>query len=172
MRFKASLASVIFAAVTLSGACGAQAPDSITETVAQAKVLMRSGEAGAAQARLLFEQAAGEGSGVAAYYLGLMRKNGMGGEPDSVAALRWLELAARRQVAPAMFIAANMLASSDMGQARHWLDAACALEYPEALMQKAIALQEGTMGHARDPKQSALYFKMAEHAMGHRQPEP
>ena len=162
----------MFAAVMLACACGAQAQDGVGDTVAQAKVLMRSGVAGAAQARLLFEQSAGQGSGPAAYYLGLMLKNGMGGETDSVAALRWLALAAQRQVAPAMFIAANMLASSDTQQARHWLDAACALEYPEALMQKAIALQEGTMGHAIDPKQAALYFKMAEHAMGHRQPEP
>ena len=156
----------------LACACGAQAQDGGTDTLAQAKVLMRSGEAGALQARWLFEQSARQGSGPAAYYLGLMLKNGMGGETDSVAALRWLELAAQRQVAPAMFIAANMLASSDTEQARHWLDAACALEYPEALMQKAIALQEGTMGHAPDPKQAALYFRMAEHAMGHRHPEP
>ena len=162
----------MFAAVMLACACGAQAQDGVTETVAQAKVLMRSDEAGAAQARSLFQQAAGQGSGPAAYYLGLMLKNGMGGEPDSVAALRWLELAARRQVAPAMFIAANMLASSDAAKARHWLEAACALEYPEALMQKAIALQEGTMAYTKDQKQSVLYFRMAEHAMGHRQPEP
>lgn len=171
MRFKASLASVIFAALMLGAAPIANAVD-VAAQVVQAKILMRSGSSGAAQARLLFEQSAGQGSGAAAYYLGLMLKNGMGGEKDSVAALRWLELAAQRQVAPAMFIAANMLASSDMDQARHWLDAACALEYPEALMQKAIALQEGTMAYAKDPKQSALYFRMAEHAMGHRQPEP
>ena len=156
----------------LACACAVQAQDGVNDTLAQAKVLMRSGEAGAAQARSLFEQSAGQGSGPAAYYLGLMLKNGMGGEKDGVAALRWLELAAQRQVAPAMFIAANMLAGSDAEQARHWLDAACALEYPEALMQKAIALQEGTMGHAPDPKQAALYFRMAQHAMGHRQPEP
>lgn len=171
MRFKASLASVIFAPVMLGAAPVANAVD-VAGQMVQAKILMRSGSSGAAQARLLFEQSAAQGSGAAAYYLGLMLKNGMGGEPDSVAALRWLELAAQRQVAPAMFIAANMLASSDMDQARHWLDAACALEYPEALMQKAIALQEGTMAYAKDPKQSALYFRMAEHAMGHRQPEP
>lgn len=140
--------------------------------VEKAKVLMRSGAAGAPQARLLFEQAALQGSGAGAYYLGLMLKSGMGGEQDSAAALRWLELAGERQVAPAMFIAANMLASSDPARARQWLDAACALEYPEALMQKAIALQEGTMAYAKDQKQSALYFRMAEHAMGHRQPEP
>jgi len=140
--------------------------------VDKAKVLMRSGAAGAPQARLLFEQAALQGSGAGAYYLGLMLKNGMGGEQDSAVALRWLELAGERQVAPAMFIAANMLASNDPARARQWLDAACALEYPEALMQKAIALQEGTMAYAKDQKQAALYFRMAEHAMGHRQPEP
>lgn len=162
----------MLAALMLACACGAQAQDGVTDTVAQAKVLMRSGEAGAAQARSLLQQAAGQGSGPAAYYLGLMLKNGMGGAQDSIAALRWLELSGERQVAPAMFIAANMLAGSDAARARHWLDAACALDYPEALMQKAIALQEGTMGHAMDQKQSALYFRMAEHAMGHRQPEP
>lgn len=162
----------MLAVVMLAAACCAQAQEGVSETVAQAKVLMRSGHAAAPQARLLFEQAAGQGSGAAAYYLGLMLKNGMGGETDNVAALRWLELAARRQVAPAMFIAANMLASRDAARARYWLDAACALDYPEALMQKAIALQEGALGYAPDPQQSALYFRMAEHAMGHRQPEP
>ncbi|OBV38207.1 hypothetical protein [Janthinobacterium psychrotolerans] len=150
---------------------GADALDAAGQ-VDQAKVLMRSGEAGGPQARQLFEQAAGQGSGAAAYYLGLMFKNGIGGVQDSATALRWLELAGERQVAPAMFIAANMLAGRDAARARRWLDAACALEYPEALLQKAIALQEGTMAYAKDLKQSALYFRMAEHAMGHRQPEP
>ena len=162
-------ALLLAALLTLAPAAAAQ---DISAQVAQARLLMRSGEAGAPQARLLFEQAAGKGSGAAAYYLGLMFKNGMGGAQDSAAALRWLELAGQRKVAPAMFVAANMLMASDAARARHWLDAACALDYPEALMQKAIALQEGTMGHAMDPKQAALYFKMAEHAMGHRQPEP
>lgn len=160
------LAAALLTAVPLANAVD------MAGQVAQAKVLMRSGEAGAAQARRLFEQAAGDGSGAAAYYLGLMDKNGIAGEKDDAAALRWLELAAQRQVAPAMFIAANMLSGIDGARARHWLDAACALEYPEALMQKAIALQDGAPGHARDPQQAALYFKMAQHAMGHRQPEP
>jgi TPR repeat protein len=145
--------------------------DAVT-TVAQAKALMRAGPAGQPQARVLFETAAGQGSGPAAYYLGLMLKNGMGGPQDSAAALRWLELAAQRGLAPAMFIVANMLLAGDQARARFWLDAACDADYPEALLQKSIALNEGAMGYAHHEAQAALFLKMAEHAMGHRQPEP
>lgn len=142
------------------------------DVTAQAKVLMRAGEATQPQARVLFEQAAGQGSGPAAYYLGLMHKNGMGGPQDKAAAMRWLEQAAQRGVAPAMFILANMLLDSDEARARYWLDAACDLEYPEALQQKSLALAEGQMGYAHNEEQSFLFLKMATHAMGHRAPEP
>lgn len=142
------------------------------DVTAQAKALMRAGTASQPQARALFEQAAGQGSGPAAYYLGLMLKNGMGGPQDSAAALRWLELAARRNVAPAMFIVANMLADTDEARARFWLDAACDLEYPEALQQKSVALAEGQMGYAHNEEQAHRYLMMATHAMGHRPPEP
>jgi TPR repeat protein len=146
----------------------AAAPD----VTARAKTLMRAGDATQPQARALFEQAAGQGSGPAAYYLGLMFKNGMGGPQDGAAALHWLELAAQRGVAPAMFIVANMLADTDEARARFWLDAACDLEYAEALQQKSVALAEGRMGYAHNEEQSFLYLKMATHAMGHRRPEP
>ncbi|MBE3025850.1 tetratricopeptide repeat protein [Janthinobacterium sp. GW458P] len=142
------------------------------DLTAQAKVLMRAGAATQPQARILFEREAGQGSGAAAYYLGLMHKNGMGGPQDGAAALRWLELAAQRGVAPAMFIVANMLADTDEARARRWLDAACDLAYPEALQQKSVALAEGRMGYAHNEAQSFLYLKMATHAMGHRPPEP
>ncbi|PIF12871.1 SEL1-like repeat protein [Janthinobacterium sp. 13] len=142
------------------------------DVTAQAKVLMRAGEASQPQARALFEHAAGQGGGPAAYYLGLMHKNGMDGPQDSAAALRWLELAAQRGVAPAMFIVANMLLETDQEQARFWLDAACDLEYPEALQQKSVALAEGRMGYAHSEEQANLYLKMATHAMGHRAAEP
>ncbi|MBB5609477.1 MULTISPECIES: tetratricopeptide repeat protein [unclassified Janthinobacterium] len=138
----------------------------------QAKALMRGASAQQPQARLLFTEAAGQGSGPAAYYLGLMVKNGMGGPQDQAAALRWLILAAQRQVVPAMFIVANMLFDSDAAQARYWLDAACEAEYPEALQQKSVALGEGRMGYVHNEEQAALFLKMAEHAMTHRQPEP
>ena len=138
----------------------------------EAKVLMRAGTASQPQARALFEQAAGQGSGPAAYYLGLMLKNGMGGPQDSAAALRQLELAARRGVAPAMFIVANMLVDTDEARARYWLDAACDLGYPEALQQKSVALSEGQMGYAHNEEQGHLYLMMATHAMGHRAEEP
>ena len=142
------------------------------DVTAQAKALMRAGEASQPQARALFAQAAGQGSGPAAYYLGLMLKNGMGGPQDSAAALGWLELAARRGVAPAMFIVANLLQDSDEEKARYWLDAACDLGYPEALQQKSVALAEGQMGYAHNEAQGHLYLMMATHAMGHRPPEP
>ncbi|MGK5012529.1 tetratricopeptide repeat protein [Janthinobacterium sp. MDB2-8] len=145
---------------------------SVPDLTAQAKALMRAGTASQPQARALFEQAAGQGSGPAAYYLGLMLKNGMGGPQDSAAALRWLELAAWRNVAPAMFIVANLLLDSDVEKARYWLDAACDLGYPEALQQKSVALAEGQMGYAHNEEQGHLYLMMATHAMGHRPPEP
>jgi TPR repeat protein len=160
------LANLLLAAALASPVVAA--PD----VTARAKVLMRAGEASQPQARALFEQAAGQGSGPAAYYLGLMHKNGMGGPQDSAAALRWLELAAQRGVAPAMFIMANLLQDSDEARARYWLDAACDLEYPEALQQKSVALAEGRIGYAHNEEQSFLYLKMATHAMGHRPPEP
>ena len=160
------LANLLLAAALASPVVAA--PD----LTARAKVLMRAGESTQPQARALFEQAAGQGSGPAAYYLGLMHKNGMGGPQDGAAALRWLELAAQRGVAPAMFIVANMLLDSDEARARYWLDAACDLEYPEALQQKSVALAEGQMGYAHSEEQSFLYLKMATHAMGHRPPEP
>ncbi|WP_426073719.1 tetratricopeptide repeat protein [Janthinobacterium sp. DSP2-3-3] len=163
MKLAAWLLAVAFASPLASAA-----PD----VTARAKALMRAGEASQPQARALFEQAAGQGSGPAAHYLGLMLKNGMGGPQDSAAALRWLELAARRNVAPAMFIVANMLQDSDEARARYWLDAACDLGYPEALQQKSVALSEGRMGYAHNEEQANLYLKMATHAMGHRPPEP
>ena len=160
-------------ALLLAIALGASPLDSAEPDVTfEAKVLMRAGTASQPQARALFEQAAGQGSGPAAYYLGLMLKNGMGGPQDSAAALRQLELAARRGVAPAMFIVANMLADTDEARARFWLDAACDLNYPEALQQKSVALSEGQMGYAHNEEQGKLYLKMATHAMGHRPPEP
>jgi len=160
------LANLLLAAALASPVVAA--PD----VTARAKVLMRAGESTQPQARALFEQAAGQGSGPAAYYLGLMVKNGTGGPQDGAAALRWLELAAQRGVAPAMFIVANMLHDSDEARARYWLDAACDLEYPEALQQKSVALAEGQMGYAHNEEQSFLYLKMATHAMGHRPSEP
>ena len=164
MKLRACLLAALVAAAPLAAA----APDA----TAQAKMLMRAGPASGPQARALFAQAAGQGSAAAAYYLGLMLKNGMGGPQDSAGAMRYLEQGAQGGVAPAMFILANMLLASDEEKARYWLDAACALDYPEALQQKSVALAEGQMGYAHNEELSFLYLKMATHAMGHRSPEP
>ena len=164
MKLRACLLAALVAAAPLAAA----APDA----TAQAKMLMRAGPASGPQARALFAQAAGQGSAAAAYYLGLMLKNGMGGPQDSAGAMRYLEQGAQGGVAPAMFILANLLLASDEDKARYWLDAACALDYPEALQQKSVALAEGQMGYAHNEELSFLYLKMATHAMGHRSPEP
>lgn len=164
MKLRACLLAALVAAAPLAAA----APDATV----QAKMLMRAGPASEPQARALFAQAAGQGSAAAAYYLGLMLKNGVGGPQDSAGAMRYLEQGAQGGVAPAMFILANLLLASDEDKARYWLDAACALDYPEALQQKSVALAEGQMGYAHNEELSFLYLKMATHAMGHRSPEP
>ena len=175
MRLKSCMLAVVLATpltALLATALPVYAANGRGTELAQAKQLMRGEAAGQPQARALFAAAAGQGSGAAAYYLGLMQKNGLGGAADPAAALQSLLLAAQRQVVPAMFLAANMLQDSDPAQARRWLDAACDAEYPEALMQKSLALSEGRMGYAHNEAQGALYLKMAQHAMEHRQPEP
>ena len=167
MKLRACLLLLVLVVLVAAAPLAAAAPDA----TAQAKMLMRAGPASGPQARALFAQAAGQGSAAAAYYLGLMLKNGMGGPQDSAGAMRYLEQGAQGGVAPAMFILANMLLASDEEKARYWLDAACALDYPEAL-QKSVALAEGQMGYAHNEELSFLYLKMATHAMGHRSPEP
>ncbi|MGK5078867.1 tetratricopeptide repeat protein [Janthinobacterium sp. HLX7-2] len=166
------LTAWLLAAALVAASPLASAAQDAAAQLTHAKALMRAGVATQPQARALFGQAAQQGSAAAAYYLGLMLKNGMGGPQDSTAAMHWLELAAQGGVAPAMFILANLLLASDEVQARYWLDTACGLEYPEALQQKSLALGEGRMGYAHDEALSALYLKMATHAMGHRPPEP
>lgn len=159
-------------ALLLALAAPGWAADDTAAQLSQAKLLMRGQASGQPQARQLFAAAAGQGSGAAAYYLGLMQKNGLGGPADQAGALQSLLLAAGRGIVPAMFLAANMLIDTDQVQARRWLDAACEAEYPEALMQKSLALSEGRMGYAHNEAQGALYMKMAQHAMGHRAQEP
>lgn len=159
-------------ALLLMAAAPAWSVDDMAAQLDQAKLLMRGQSSGQPQARQLFAAASGQGSGAAAYYLGLMQKNGLGGPVDQAGALQSLLLAAGRGVAQAMFLAANMLVETDEAAARHWLDAACEAEYPEALVQKSLALSEGRMGYAHNEAQGALYMKMAQHAMGHRREEP
>ena len=105
------------------------------------------------------------GSAAAAYYLGLMYRNGMGVARDSRLAAHWLGVAAQGGVAAAMFTLSNMLregegVARDEAGARRWLEAAAASDYPEALQE--LAMQES------DAVRAAQLMKQAAHAMQHR----
>lgn len=125
----------------------------------------------------LFERAARRGDAAAAYYLGLMHKNGMGTVRDSRAAAHWLEFAANREVPAAMFLFANMLLSGegvarDELAARRWIEKAAELDYPEAAMQMALGLRDGSMGFERNEALAEIHMKEAAHALRHRQQQP
>ncbi|MBJ7313772.1 tetratricopeptide repeat protein [Rugamonas sp. CCM 8940] len=129
------------------------------------------------KALALFGGAAKSGDPAAAYYLGLMYRNGMGVARDSRAAARWLEFAAKRQVPAAMFVLANMLLSGegvarDELAARRWIEKAADLEYAEAVMAMALGLRDGSMGFERNEALAEVQMREAAHALRHRRPEP
>jgi hypothetical protein len=123
----------------------------------------------------LFSSAAKAGDPLAAYYLGLMYKNGMAVARDTKAAARWLQFAANRAMPAAMFVLANLYLSGDGVAkdeqiARRWIEKAADLEYPEAVMAMAIGLRDGSMGFERNEALSEAHMKFAAHALEHRQP--
>lgn len=164
-------ALMLVAALALSPASPAHAG------VPEGKEYLRAGAW--SQALIEFNAAAKQGkdSAAAAYYLGLMHKNGMGVARDSAVAARHFETAAQGGIAAAMFVLANMLLAGDGlarddDAARRWNERAADLDYPEAVMQKAIGLSDGSMGYQRDAGQAEQQMKEARHALGHRPQEP
>lgn len=178
----AASAGVTAATLASSAAATPAAPvtAAIPAPLDEARQLLRGPSASSAdwpRAFTLFKAEAEVGSAAAAYYLGLMYRNGMGVARDSTAAAHWLEKAAQGRVAPAMFLYANMLLSGEgVGRneavARRWIEQAAALEHPGAMLQMALALREGSMGFARDEAQYEIYMKEAAHALRHQMPEP
>jgi len=121
----------------------------------------------------LFSEAAKGGDPLAAYYLGLMYKNGMAVPRDARAAAQWLKFAASRDMPAAMFVLANLYLSGDgvprdEQAARRWIEKAADLEYPEAVMAMAIGLRDGSMGFERNEALSEAHMKVAAHALQHR----
>ncbi|MBB3120120.1 tetratricopeptide repeat protein [Pseudoduganella violacea] len=161
-------------------ALAAPAAPSAIAALDEARALLRgpaASPAGWPRAFSLLKVAAEEGDAAAAYYLGLMYRNGMGVAGDSAAAARWLEKASQGRVAQAMFLYANMLLSGegvrrDETAARRWIEQAAALEHPGAMLQMALALREGSMGFERNEAQYEIYMKEAAHALRHQTPEP
>ena len=84
----------------------------------------------------------------AAYYLGLMYKNGYGTQIQSTQAVKYFEFAAKNNIPSAMFMLANAYqfgdgSNVDLKQAVHWYKAAADLELPEAIQELAHIYQYG-----------------------------
>jgi TPR repeat protein len=123
----------------------------------------------------LFSGAAKAGDPLAAYYLGMMYKNGMAVVRDAKAAAQWLQFAANRQMPAAMFALANLYLSGDGVKrddqaARRWIEKAADLEYPEAVMAMAIGLRDGSMGFDRNEALAETQMRFAHRALAKRAP--
>lgn len=114
----------------------------------------------------LFSGAARKGDAQAAYYLGMMYKNGMAVARDLKAAAHWLQFSANRQTPAAMFALAKLYLSGegvkrDELAARRWIEKAADLEYPEAVMAMAIGLRDGSMGFERNEALAETQMRFA-----------
>jgi TPR repeat protein len=128
------------------------------------------------KAFLLFSVAAKDGDPLAAYYLGMMYKNGMAVPRDTRAAARWLQYAAERDLPAAMFLLANLYLSGDGVRrdeqlARKWIEKAADLDYPDAVMAMAIGLRDGSMGFERNEALAEVHMKVAAHSLQRRAPD-
>ncbi|SHN43437.1 hypothetical protein SAMN05192549_1176 [Duganella sacchari] len=118
----------------------------------------------------LFSGAAKKGDPQAAYYLGMMYKNGMAVGRDLKAAAHWLQFAANRQTPAAMYALAKLYLSGegvkrDELAARRWIEKAADLEYPEAVMAMAIGLRDGSMGFERNEALAETQMRFANRAL-------
>jgi len=117
----------------------------------------------------LFSSAARKGDAQAAYYLGMMYKNGMAVARDLKAAAYWLQFSANRQTPAAMYALAKLYLSGegvkrDELAARRWIEKAADLEYPEAVMAMAIGLRDGSMGFERNEALAETQMRFANRA--------
>lgn len=163
------------AALMLSAACALPAA---AGQVDEARLLLR-GAPGVApdlpKAMDLFARAAKAGDPQAAFYLGMMYRNGMAVARNAKAAAHWLKFAANRQMPAAMFALANLYLSGegvkrDEQAARRWIEKAADLEYPEAVMAMAIGLRDGSMGFDRNEALSETQMRFANRVLAQRAP--
>lgn len=132
----------------------------------------------------LLKSAVASGLPGAAYYLGLIYKNGWPATPTSAgmpadmpSAAMWLQVAAVAGVADAQFLLGQMLLVGDgipahPAQARDWFEKAAEQEHPEANLQLLMARSRGEMGFENDEHATALQYMEAQHSLRHRPPAP
>ncbi|MET0322277.1 MAG: tetratricopeptide repeat protein [Duganella sp.] len=147
-------------------------------TVDEARLYLMGGKgvrADPSKAFTLFSKAAREGDAMAAYYLGMMYRNGMAVGRDAAEAARWLQTAVNHQVPAAMFALANLYLSGDGVErdelaARHLIEKAADLDYPDAVMAMAIGLRDGSMGFERNEALAETQLRLANRAIRQRKP--
>lgn len=168
-----------WSAVVLAWACTVlvQAP-AVAGPVESARLYLR-GSATVRQdlpkAFTLFRKAAQAGDPQAAYYLGLMYRNGMAVTRDAAEAAHWLRFAAERDLPAAMYQLAQLYLSGDGVKrneltARRWIEKAAELDYPDAVMAMAIGLRDGSMGFERNESLAEVQMKFANQALRRRMP--
>ncbi len=108
----------------------------------------------------------------AAYYLGLMYKNGYGTQIQSTLSVKYFEFAAKHHIPSAMFQLANAYqfgdgVTTDLKQALNWYKAAADLELPEAIQELAHIYQYGNSAIKAD--QTAYQQQLLEirHSLKH-----
>ncbi|GJJ02172.1 hypothetical protein RugamoR64_27100 [Duganella rhizosphaerae] len=169
---KQVLAVRLMAMVLAAGAAGLVAAGPVDE----ARLYLRGGvgvPSNLPKAFSIFSAAAKAGDPLAAYYLGMMYRNGMAVGRDTKAAAHWLQFAASRQMPAAMFALANLYLSGDGVKrdeqaARRLIEKAADLEYPEAVMAMAIGLRDGSMGFDRNEALSETQMRFANRALAQR----
>lgn len=169
---KQLLAVRLMTIVLAAGAAGVVAAGPVDE----ARHYLRGGSGAPAnlpKAFSIFSAAAKAGDPLAAYYLGMMYRNGMAVARDSKSAAHWLQFAASRQMPAAMFALANLYLSGDGVKrdeqaARRLIEKAADLEYPEAVMAMAIGLRDGSMGFDRNEALSETQMRFANRALAQR----
>jgi len=158
--------AIVACAIVLAGAASAG-------PVEEGRLALRGADgvpANLPRAFELFSSAAKKGDALAAYYLGMMYRNGMGVARDLKAAAHWLQFSANRQTPAAMYALARLYLSGegvkrDELAARRWIEKAADLDYPEAVMAMAIGLRDGSMGFERNEALAETQMRFANRAL-------
>ena len=131
----------------------------------------------AVKARNWFENTGADKKPQAAYYIGLVEKNGYGKTVDFEAAEKHFRFAAERGIAEAMYQLGNAYASgegvdTDAREAMRWYLRAAALDYPQAIQELANAFARGDTLLPQSELQAANMRLAVEHALKHPQALP
>ncbi len=127
----------------------------------------------------LLQAALQHGQMGAAYYLGVITKQGYTGHaPNALAAADYFNQAAKAGIADAQFMLGEMYLNGDgvainPKLARHWLEEAAEQDQPEASLALLMAKSRGELGYDAHDKEGIAYQSMeARHSLRLRPPPP